>query len=262
MYNLKNLFIAFVIISAFLAGCGTNAFQSMDSKNSREAKDLEVTKKLDNRDYDAILSDPGKANATDYAAAAMGKAGLDPVDLISTLNKIADARNKNDLSAVTSLKLNPDALDKLQTAKQKLQAELDNDPTNKDLNFQMVMTSLTSTITAIAQVGATNGITVTDGIDSTEATTLATKIDSTTQVDTDGDGVGDTNLTTLIANDVVKVGTSLPNASLGTDSQLNHVLTDATTGPKSINYDGTGDVTDQDVNKYMKCVIGTGGTGC
>lgn len=262
MYKIKSLFMAFLIISAFLAGCGTNAFQSMDDKNSKEAAALETTKKLDSRNYDAILADPDSANATDYAAAAMGAAGLDPVDLISTLTDIADSVNKNDLSAITALSLNPDALDELQTAKAKLEAELNcpdgpkcNDP---DLNFQMVMTSLTSTITAIAQLGDTTGITVTDGINSTEAVTLATSINPTVQVDTNGDGLADTSLITLIANDIVNVGESLPNADLGTDSELNNVLTDTTTGSGSINYDGTGSVSDQDVTNYLKCVIGSG----
>lgn len=258
MYKIKGLFMAFLIISAFLAGCGTNAFQSMDDKNSTEAEALETTKKLDSRNYDAILADPDSANATDYAAAAMGAAGLDPVDLISTLTDIADSVNKNDLSAITALSLNPDALADLQTAKGKLEAELANDPTNPDLNFQMVMTSLTSTITAIAQLGDTTGITVTDGINSTEAVTLATSINPTVQVDTNGDGLADTSLVTLIANDVVNVGESLPNADLGTNSELNNVLTDTTTGSGSINYDGTGSVSDQDVTNYLKCVIGSG----
>lgn len=264
MYKIKSLFMAFLIISAFLAGCGTNAFQSMDDKNSKEAEALETTKKLDDRNYDAILADPDSANATDYAAAAMGAAGLDPVDLISTLTDIADSVNKNDLSAITALSLNPDALDELQTAKEKLEAELANDPDNEDLNFQMVMTSLTSTITAIAQLGGSANITTTDGIDSADATGLATYLTNnpTAQVDTDGDGTTDTSIVTLIANDIVNVGESLPNANLGTDSELNQVLTDATTGPGSINYDDTGSVSDQDVTNYLNCVIGNATTGC
>ncbi len=257
MYKIKSLFIAFLLISAFLVGCGTNAFQSMDDKNSTEAEALETTKKLDNRNYDAILSDPGSANATDYAAAAMGAAGLDPVDLISTLTDIADSVNKNDLSAITALSLNPDALDELQTAKTKLEEELAKDPTNPDLNFQMVMTSLTSTITAIAQVGE-GTVVVTDGIDAAEAVSIANLITTSPQVDTNGDGTTDTNLVTLIANDVVNVGESLPNANLGTDSELNNVLTDTTTGAGSMNYDGTGNVSDQDITNYLKCVIGSG----
>lgn len=263
MYKIKSLFMAFLIISAFLAGCGTNAFQSLDKKNSDEAVALETTKKLDNRNYDAILSDPGTANATDYAAAAMGKAGLDPVDLIKTLTNIADSINKNDLSAVTALSLNPDALSALQTAKTKLIAEIANDPTNPDLNFQMVMTSLTSTITAISQLGDSASVDATNGIDSSDATAIATFLSAnpTAMVDTDGDGITDTSVVTLIANDIVNVGTSLPNANLGTNSELNNVLTDATTGPKSINYDGTGSVSDQDVTNYLKCVIGSG-LGC
>lgn len=266
MYKIKSLFMAFLIVSAFLAGCGTNAFQSMDDKNSDEATALETTKRLDSRNYDAILADPDSANATDYAAAAMGAAGLDPVDLISTLTDIADSINKNDLSSITALNLNPDAFDELQAAKTKLEAEL-NCPSgpkckDPDLNFQLVMTSLTSTITAIAQVGGNAAITVTDGITPAEAVSIASLITTSPQVDTNGDGTTDTNLVTLIANGVVNVGESLPNADLGTNSELNNVLTDTTTGPRSLNYDGTGNVSDQDVTKYLNCVIGNATTGC
>ncbi|MDD5434486.1 MAG: hypothetical protein PH343_03555 [Nitrospira sp.] len=267
----KMIFILLSIL--MLAGCGTNAFQSMDGKNSTEAKNLEATKRLDNRNYDAILSDPSKANATDYAAAAMGKAGLDPVDLIKKLNDIASGTIKNDLSTVTSLSLNPDALSALQTAKTKLEAELVNDPTNPDLNFQLVMTSLTSSITAISQVGETAGVTVTDGIDTTEAASIGSYIAANpdVRVDTNGDGVVDSSdekLVTLIANDVKDTGSALPEANLGTDSELNTVLTDVATKPGGLNYDCTTDstgkclatdtVTDSDITKYLQTTFGSG----
>ncbi|KKR36574.1 MAG: Protein RecA [Candidatus Nomurabacteria bacterium GW2011_GWE2_40_10] len=90
----------------------------------------------------------------------MGAAGLNPADLIDALNNIAKQSSTNDLSSVMSISINPEFLDELQSAKEKLEDEMDceNNPDgakclDPNLNFQLVMTSLTSTVTAIAQVG-------------------------------------------------------------------------------------------------------------
>lgn len=269
--------IVFLLITITLlisTGCGGNFFESIENKNSSEAKEIDISKKLDSGDYDAILNDPD-ANALDYAAAAMGAAGLNPADLIDALNNIAKQSSTNDLSSVASIPINPEFLDELQTAKEKLEEEMDceNNPEgtkclDPNLNFQLVMTSLTSTVTAIAQVGGDASVDASDGIDETEAVNISNYLVSnpTAKVDTNGDGdtddPEDSSLVTLIANDMVDVGGALPNSDLGTESELNDVLTETTQGQGSINYDGQGDVTDTDVSNYLRCVLGTETQGC
>ena len=264
------LILLITIILFITAGCGGNFFEGLENKNSSEAKEIDISKKLDSGDYDGILNNPD-ANALDYAAAAMGAAGLNPADLIDALNNIAKQSSTNDLSSVMSISINPEFLDELQSAKEKLEDEMDceNNPDgakclDPNLNFQLVMTSLTSTVTAIAQVGGDASVDTSDGISETEAVNISNYLVANpgAQVDTDGDNAPDTSLALVIANDMVDVGGSLPNADLGTDSDLSEVLTETTQGEGSINYDGQGDVTETDVSNYLQCVLGTGGPGC
>ncbi|MDO8447146.1 MAG: hypothetical protein Q7T53_13820 [Deltaproteobacteria bacterium] len=263
----KNLML-FCLLTLITIGCGENVFEGQEDKGTSEAERLEISNKLDSGDYPAVLNDPN-ATAVEYGEAAMGLAGLDPVSLIQAMNDVAEDPNitDNDLGPVTNLPINPDALDELQAAKNKLSSEISSictaDPTSqqcKDLNFQMTILSLSSTITAFAQVGQTNvgGFDPTDGISTTEATSLGNYIASnpTVQADANGDGTPDTGLATLIDGDVDNVVAALPNAALGADSDLNQVLTEATQGSGSINYDGTGDVTSTDISNYLKNVLG------
>jgi len=254
---MKKLFLMFAAL-LIITGCGDSLFSGMENKNSSEATNFDVAKKLDNGDYNWILNNPDKANATDYSAAAMGAAGLDPVKLIQTLNDVAAGGSNNDLTAVlSSISIDTTKLDELQTAKDKLAEELAKNPTDPDLNLQLVMTSLTSTITAIALAGqGVTDVNVTNGISDTEATSIANTVINNPQIDTDGDGVNDTAIATLVAEDVTNVVTALPNANLGTDSDLNQVLTQTSQGSGSINYDGTGSVTATDVSNYLTNVIG------
>src|SRR3990172_927223 len=267
-------------LALFLAvGCG-------EDKGSAEAKRFETSKNLDSGSYQAVLNDPN-ANATDYAAAAMGEAGLDPVSLIQAMNEVSrcaqtptpsdcTTTTTDDLGTVTNLPLDPAALDELQTAKDKLAAELAANPTDPDLNFQMTLTSLTSTLTALAQVGQTNssdslltGFDPTDGISTTEADALGTFLSNpanqtvTVNADVNGDGAINSSdtLVTLIANDVANIVNTVPNANLGAGSDLNTVLTDATQGSGSIDYNNNGTITSTDITQYLNCVLGTGISG-
>lgn len=281
----KRSWLLCLLSAVFIAGCGENSFKGQEDKNSTEAKQFDISQALDTGDYTAVLNDPN-ANATDYAAAAMGEAGLDPVKLIQAMNDAATAGTTSDLGPVTSLALDPAALDELQTAKDKLTAELDcpngpkcNDP---DLNFQMTLTSLTSTMTALAQVGQSNSSFIagdgpggvfdpTNGISTAEADALgiwlSTNSTATVNADVNGDKVVDASdtLITLIANDVANIVNTLPNANLGTGSDLNTVLTDATSSPTGLNYgctdsnaDGKCDdnnITANEISQYLQLVL-------
>lgn len=254
--------ISLILISLLIAaGCGTNVFEGLDDKDSKEAMDLEISRRLDSGDsgdYQWILDNPDKVNATDYAAAAMGKAGLDPTELIDALNDISQQSTDgtNDLGAVASLPINPDALDEIQTAKEKLEEELAANPTDPDLNFQMVMLSLSSAVTALGQVGqGLTGVTVTDGISPTEATIIGDNVTDSTTVDTNGDGTDETALTELLTEDIGNVITSLQYADLGA-SDLNQVLTDTTQGTGGMDGNSDGTVTSQEISTYLTDVLG------
>jgi hypothetical protein len=299
---MKKILLAPIFL-LILGGCGDSMFQGMESKNTTEAKNFEVSKSLDSGDFNSVLSNPN-ANAQDYAAAAMGAAGLDPVKLIDKINDIAASgtATKNDIGAVTAIPINPDVLDKVETAKDKLENELGwtvvssksreadlefqtekgklektitgcsgakcKDP---NLNFQMVMTSLTSVITAIAQVGKDKGISYldtdnttktfdpSDGIKEKEAEALGKYLitDPLVKVDTDGKDGGDTTLVDVVAENVVNVVYALPFANLGADSDINKVLTQVTQGQKSLDYNGDGNITSADLSDYLKEVLGT-----
>lgn len=281
----RALFLSLLSL-VFIAGCGENAFKGQEDKNSTEAKQFDISAQLDAGNYGEILAHPEDVNATDYAAAAMGAAGLDPVKLIQAMNDAATAGTTSDLGPVTSLVLDPAALDELQTAKDKLATELAANPTDPDLNFQMTLTSLTSTLTALAAVGedSTNGIRyldpddgqtksfeASDGISTEEADALgiwlSTNSTATVNADVNGDNVVDASdtLITLITNDVANIVNTLPNANLGTGSDLNTVLTDATSSPTGLNYgctdsnaDGKCDdnnITANEISQYLQLVL-------
>lgn len=258
-------FYLFLIILAFVfSGCGTNVFEGIESKDTEEANAFDVSKKLDSGDYKWILDNPDKVNATDYAAAAMGYAGLDSDSLITALNDMADEEKNNNLSAVTSLSIKPDALPYLQEAKKKLENELLANPEDPELNFQMVLTSLTSTITALAQVGqdSVGGFDSTDGISNSEAVALGNYIVTypgvNVNVDTNNDGLVNANdtLVSLVAGDVSSIETCLPKAQLGSESALNEVLQETTQGEDSIDYNGDGTVTAPDISNYLISILG------
>lgn len=254
-------------LSLFLAvGCG-------EDKGSAEAKRFETAKNLDSGNYQAVLSDPN-ANATDFAAAAMVAAGLDPVDLVKQLNTTASTTagtTSGDLGAVTQIPINPDNLHYLVDAENKLNAEIASKCSGmttttvtqecKDLNFQQTVTSLTTTITALAQVGKENnvsGFNPADGISQAEATNLANFIANQclTSCPTVNTGASaPVNIVTVVANDVATIaGTTgtigaLALSGLG-GSELETTLSSITTGTNSINPTG-GTVTSSDITAYL-----------
>lgn len=265
---MKKLALLLSLLSVvFIAGCGENIFEGQEDKNTTEAERFDISDDLDSGNYLSVLNNPD-ATATEYAEAAMGLAGLDPVGLVKAMNDMAESNDENDLSAVTSLSINPDALQYLQEAEDMLsseqQAACAADPNSQechDLSFQMTLTSLTSTITALAQVGQENvsGFDATDGgISDAEATALGNYIAANTavQVDTNGDDTADTSLVTIIDSDVTNVVTTLPNSGLGADSDLYQVLSETTQGLWSLNYDDTGSVSPTDISNYLTNVLG------
>lgn len=247
---MKKWFLLMVFMSfVFIGGCGSgNMFEGQEGKLTAEAKKFATSSALDSGDYASVLSDPN-ANPTDYAAAAMGAAGLDPVKLIQTLNDVASGTNQTDLSAVvSSIKIDTTKLDELQTAKDKLKEALKNDPDNSDLKLQVALTSLTSTLTAVAQVGENLGVAnldLSDGLSETEAAAIGTSIGSIPTadlatklvVDTTGTGSASTLLTDVVSDDVSNIVNNLDALPSGSD--LRTVLNDSMQGTDGLNKDGS-----------------------
>ncbi|MDP2167398.1 MAG: hypothetical protein Q8J64_03590 [Thermodesulfovibrionales bacterium] len=256
-----------VIIPALLltlSGCGSNMYEGLDDKDTKEARQLEVVKHLDSGDYQWLLDRPSEVSATDYSAAAMGLAGLKPTELIKSLNNMSTGI-KNDLSPVAALSINPDALGYLVEAKKKLIAERASKPDDPELNFQLTMTSLVSSLTALAQVGIANvaGFNPRDGISQSEAATLgnfvAANPNAGVNADVDGDGsiTGADTLVVLVANDVTAINAALPKSQLGSGSDMSQVLTSVTgslDAPNGVS-DGPG-VTAGDISSYLKNIFG------
>lgn len=254
---MKKWFLLMVFMSfVFIGGCGSgNMFEGQEGKLTAEAKKFATSSDLDSGNYTSVLSDPN-ANPTDYAAAAMGAAGLDPVKLIQTLNDVASGTNQTDLSAVvSSIKIDTSKLDELQTAKDKLKEALGCDVqgvncTNEDpdLKLQLALTSLTSTLTAVAQVGENLGVAnldLSDGLSETEAAAIGTKIESIPTADlatllvvnTTGTGSASTLLTDVVSDDVSNIVNNLDALPSGSD--LRTVLNDSMQGTDGLNKDGS-----------------------
>lgn len=245
-------FYLFLIILAFVfSGCGTNVFEGIESKDTEEANAFDVSKKLDSGDYLWILQNPDKVNAIDYAAAAMGYAGLDSDSLITALNNMAEGE-KNDLSAVTSLSINPDALPYLQEAKEKLENELSANPEDPELNFQMVLTSVTRTVTSLAKVMECNNLGDTrDGIQEDEAFELKDYVNYALNPDEGVCGRGET-LVNIVSEDVLDMANSLKRTDLG-GSDLYETLNAVTT---EVDKDSDGTVRDGELKNYLETVLG------
>ena len=229
----KQVLLLYALALFLAVGCG-------EDKNSSEAKNFETSKNLDSGNYQAVLDDPN-ANATDYAAAAMAMVGLDPVDLVKKLNETATTGATGDLGAVTELQIYPENLKYLTIAKDKLKDEIDvkcagmtPDTASqecKDLNFQQTVTSLTNTVTALAQVGQTysasivGGFNATDGISQGEASALATfltnKYTGTGSVTVDVGTGTPQDIISVVTKDIVTLVSEDATAIVGTTGTVN-----------------------------------------
>lgn len=247
------LFLTTIII----AGCGDSIFVGMEDKNSTNAKNFDISGKLDSRDYDWLLkackAGDASVSALDCAAAAMGYAGFDPANLLDALTSLTEGANKGDLSAILSILRNPDAVDDITFAINLLEKECPHPCADKDISTQVVMASVTRTVTAIGQAAQLGGTTVDveDGISSDEATTIATAIASNPKVDTDGDGVGDTPFATVITEDVAGVLNYLPGSGIG-GSETGDSVQSSTT---QIDSDGDTKVSATEIQNYLTNVV-------
>lgn len=245
----------FVIICLLIiAGCGTNAFDGLDDKDTDEAIQAQIIKDLDEGRYLDVLRNPN-ANDLDYSAAAMGLAGLNTTNLLRAISIISDAgANNNDISPITGLPLNPDVLkvldpggsglDVLRESRDRL---LNSATIDAVRAFQIVMLSL---VDIAANIGA--GVEdllglgkASDGISSGEAGDLGNPLDPTAVAIIDA-FVGRVDI------DIKDINTHRQTAGLGTGPVALALISIV----NEIDADGNGTVTRAEIQAYLQNILG------
>jgi hypothetical protein len=239
-----------MLIFLVAPGCGSSIFDSLENKDTDEATAFEVSKRLDEGDYDYVLSLGENANPIDYAAAALGAAGIDIPTMISSLTTASEGSTS--LDSIFAMTSGTDSLDELKDATDYLTTALEADPENTALNLQLTLVSLATVTTSISQVADNNnisGVDTTDGLDSTELSTLGTAIGTAgtdTSVDTNGDGSGDTELATIVGTGIDGVSGSLGGSGLDESGGMSELLTASTDA-----LSGDSGVTNDSISSYL-----------
>lgn len=218
------LYSSLIIFLFVAAGCGQNILKGMEDKESGDAQQYAALKSLDSGEFLDVLSacDEGKADPLDCSAAALGAAGLDPLEIARKLNDQIDSLGTTaagDISSIGGLSnLDPSYLDEIHDANLQLADECETTG-DEDVCSQLVVTSLAEIVMAIAQVGETNlTIDLTDGISDTEADTIAGMITATTTVlvDTNDDGILEaTPIIDVITDDALYIINNINDSPFG-----------------------------------------------
>ncbi len=272
------LYSSLIIFLLAAAGCGQNILKGMEDKESGDAQQYGALKSLDSGDFLEVLSacDAGEADPLDCSAAALGAAGLDPLEIARQLNDLIDSTATGDISAIGTLAgLDPSYLDEIHDANVQLEKKCTdpNDPDAEDACSQLVVTSIAEVVMAIAQVGENNTINVADGISAVEADTIADLIASTPTVlvDTDDDGTLDpTPILEVIETSALYIINNINDSPFGdangdgtADTELGQVIeeqvqtiggADCATGSTT-----TCDVSATDLESYLQNQYGTSG---
>ena len=228
MFKKTFLYSSLLIFLLTAFGCGQNILKGMEDKESNDAQQYSALKSLDSGEFLDVLSacDEGTADPLDCSAAALGAAGLDPLDIARQLNEQIDSLGSTaagDVSSIGGLSnLDPSYLDEIHSANEQLAAECE-ETGDQDVCSQLVITSIAEIVIAIAQVGSTSTeIDLDDGIQEGEAVIIAGMItDSTTVLaeDTDGDGTPDpTPIIDVIGYAVLDIINNINKSPLGGDT--------------------------------------------
>ena len=235
------LYSSLIIVLFAAAGCGQNILKGMEDKESGDAQQYAALKSLDSGYFLEVLKacDEGKADPLDCSAAALGAAGLDPLEIARQLNDQIDDLDTSasgEISTIGGLSnLDPSLLDEIHEANVQLAEECETTG-DDDVCSQLVVTSLAEIVIAIAQVGDTDDrIDLTDGIDEKEADIIADLITESTTVlaeDTDGDGnLDETPILDVIGNAALYIINNINDSPFGdtnddgtADTELGQVI--------------------------------------
>ncbi|MCC7201503.1 MAG: hypothetical protein IT393_02410 [Nitrospirae bacterium] len=266
------LYSSLIIVLMAASGCGQNILKGMEDKETDDAQQYAALKSLDSGDFQAVLSacDKGAADPLDCSAAALGAAGLDPLDVARQLNGLIDSATTGDISAIGSLSgLDPSYLDEIYKANVQLAEKCE--AGSEAACSQLVITSVAEVVIALAQVGE-NDVDVTDGISAADADTIAGLIASspTVLVDTDGDGTLDpTPILDVIERDALYIINNINDSPFGdtdgdgtADTELGQVIEDqieAIGGADCTAGSATCQVTAAELESYLQNQYGTSG---
>src|SRR3989304_5208815 len=136
------LYSSLLIVLLATLGCGQNMLEGVEDKESGDAQQYAALKSLDSGDFQAVLSacDAGTADPLDCSAAALGAAGLDPLEVARQLNNLIDSAATGDISAIGTLSgLNPSYLDEIHASNVTLEKKCTdpNDPDAEDACSQL-----------------------------------------------------------------------------------------------------------------------------
>lgn len=266
------LYSSLIVFLLAAGGCGQNMLQGMEDKESGDAQQYAALKSLDSGDFLDVLSacDEGTADPLDCSAAALGAAGLDPLDVARQLNDLIDSAATGDISAIGTLEgLDPAYLDEIHDANSQLAEECETTG-DQDACSQLVVTSIAEVVMAIAQVGDNNAVDVADGISAEEADTIADLIASspTVLVDTDGDGIPDvTPILDVIETAALDIINNINDSPFGdedgdgtADTELGQVIEDLVEeigGADCVAGSTTCQVTDAELESYLETTYGS-----
>lgn len=268
MSDIKKSFGAALIALTILTGCGSNMLEFAADKNSEAAKREAAQILIDSGDYDAALAVLSSTcpdftctsadDAQQLAAAYMGAAGLDVLDLIQSADENSGSSSDGtDFTAISELlpDITPENFTKIDSAVTILSNI--SDPTDDQL-LQLSIAQLTAAVMAVGLAGGegfdSNGIPISCGGDcsigsnATDITgTTLTLADSTTALV--GAYVAD-----AITDSVNNVGaiTSLADSDLS--DQINDLAFDMQNSGSSCSTSGgtpTGSVDPTDIDTYL-----------
>lgn len=268
----KKTFGALLVALTLLTGCGSNMLEFVADKNSAAATREAAQILIDSGDYDAAISLLAAAcpnftctnedDAQQLAAAYMGAAGLDVLDLIASADTNSDSSNNGtDFTAISELlpAITADNFTKIDSAIELL-SNISN-PTDDQL-LQLSISQLTAAVMAVGLAGGggfdSNGVPLSCSGDCSSGTN-ATDITGTTITTADGStpNVGDyaAGVITDSVNNVSGI-TSLADSDMS--DQVNDLAFDMQNSGSSCSTTGgtpTGSVIGTDIDTYLQYCI-------
>lgn len=264
MYFIKNKFYAAITALLLLAGCGSNMLEFASDKNSTAAVKESAQILIDSGDYGAAiallvsfcpnLQCASEDDAKQLAAAYMGAAGLDVLDLIKNAEASAsDSGDGSDFTLISTLlpTVNAANFTNIDNAVQLL-----NNTSNRsdEAELQLAIANLTSAIIAIGVSGGgydDDGEPLSCGGDGCDAGEITAITGGTTP----GGGI-DVGVYTVAAinNAVTSINSIASTSNSDISEQINNLAFDmqnSGAGCSSTGGTPTGPVTTADLDNYL-----------